>query len=87
MDGWELNGQIFPNEQDHPKPIYDRFFEICGSKKPKQIFKSSQNAALIQYRVPRRGNGFSFYVSFINNPTRKYDTTIIVIYCSLISLY
>lgn len=77
MDGWELNGQLFPNEQDHPKPIYDRFFEICGFKKPKQVFKSSQNAALIQFRVPRRGNGFSFYVTFVENPTRTYLTIII----------
>ncbi|XP_050421765.1 corticotropin-releasing factor-binding protein [Adelges cooleyi] len=69
VDGWELNGQLFPNENDHPKATEDRFYEICGSKRPKQVLKSSQNAALIQYRVPRRGNGFSFYVSFINNPT------------------
>jgi len=72
VDGWELNGQLFPNEQDHPKQMNDRFFEMCGTKKRKQILKSSQNAALIQYRVPRRGNGFSFYVSFIDNPTRTY---------------
>ncbi|XP_025418372.1 corticotropin-releasing factor-binding protein [Sipha flava] len=69
VDGWELNGQLFPNEQDHPKPMEERFYEICGTKKRKQVYKSSQNAALIQFRVPRRGNGFSFYVSFINNPT------------------
>ncbi|XP_060842058.1 corticotropin-releasing factor-binding protein [Rhopalosiphum padi] len=69
VDGWELNGQLFPNEQDHPKSINERFFEMCGTKKHKQVFKSSQNAALIQFRVPRRGNGFSFYVSFIDNPT------------------
>ncbi|XP_050542836.1 corticotropin-releasing factor-binding protein [Daktulosphaira vitifoliae] len=69
VDGWELNGQLFPNENDHQVPTEDRFFEICGTKKPKQIFKASQNAALIQYRIPHRGNGFSFYVSFINNPT------------------
>ncbi|VVC40172.1 Hypothetical protein CINCED_3A011171 [Cinara cedri] len=69
VDGWELNGQLFPNELDHQLPIEDRFFEMCGSKKPKQVFKSSQNAALIQYRVPRRDSGFSFYVSVVNNPT------------------
>lgn len=73
MDGWELNGQLFPNELDHPKPMEERFYEFCGTKKRKQVYKSSQNAALIQYRVPRRGNGFSFYVSFINNPTRTYN--------------
>lgn len=74
VDGWELNGQLFPNDQDHQKPSLKRFSEMCGTKKPKQVFKSSQNAALIQYRVPRRGNGFSFYVSFVKNPNRECFT-------------
>lgn len=70
VDGWEMNGQFFPSAEDHPKPLNQRFKEFCGSRPPKQLFLSSQNAALIQYRVPKRGRGFSFHVRYIRNPTR-----------------
>ncbi|CAH0387862.1 unnamed protein product [Bemisia tabaci] len=69
IDGWELNGQFFPSIEDHPKPLQSRFTEFCGQRKVKQVFQSSQNAALIQYRIPTRGNGFGFSVRFIKNPT------------------
>lgn len=48
-----------------------RFTEFCGKRKIKQIFKSSQNVALIQYRMPAKGTSFGFSVRFIKNPTRK----------------
>lgn len=70
VDGWELNGEFFPSPQDHPKRLGDRFTEICGAKrKVKQAFVSSQNAALVQYRMPIRGSSFSFSVRFVKNPT------------------
>lgn len=73
VDGWELNGEYFPSPHDHPKPMRLRFNEFCGQKKIKQIFISSQNAALIQYRMPSpmtSGNsaGFSISVRFLKNP-------------------
>ncbi|XP_075231482.1 corticotropin-releasing factor-binding protein [Lycorma delicatula] len=68
VDGWELSGQFFPSAEDHPKPLTQRFSEFCGIRKNKQIFISSQNAALVQYRVPQRGKGFSFIVRFRKNP-------------------
>lgn len=67
VDGWELNGQYFPGISDHPKPLENRFTEFCGTRKPKQVFKSSQNAALIQYKVPKKANGFSITVRFPKN--------------------
>ncbi|KAI5699061.1 hypothetical protein M8J75_015842 [Diaphorina citri] len=69
VDGWELNGQFFPSLEDHEKPLHERFTEFCGTKRIKTVFRSSQNAALIQYRVPTRGKGFSFYVRYHKNPT------------------
>ncbi|KAG8305828.1 hypothetical protein J6590_060842 [Homalodisca vitripennis] len=69
VDGWEMNGQFFPSVEDHPKPLAQRFHEFCGSQLPKQVFLSTQNAALIQYHVPKRGRGFSFHVRYISNPT------------------
>ncbi|XP_023310441.1 corticotropin-releasing factor-binding protein isoform X2 [Anoplophora glabripennis] len=68
MDGWELNGEYFPSPRDHPKPLSARFNEFCGQRKVKQAFISSQNVALIQYRMPARGSSFSFSVRFLKNP-------------------
>ncbi|XP_044743033.1 corticotropin-releasing factor-binding protein isoform X2 [Chrysoperla carnea] len=68
VDGWELNGEFFPSIGDHPKSLDDRFAEFCGQRKIKQVFVSSQNAALFQYRMPSRGRGFSINVRFIKNP-------------------
>lgn len=72
VDGWELNGEFFPNPMDHLLPMQSRFSEFCGKRKIKQVFLSSQNVALIQYRMPSRGSRFSFSVRFVKNPTRKY---------------
>ncbi|KAJ8921923.1 hypothetical protein NQ315_008557 [Exocentrus adspersus] len=69
VDGWELNGEFFPSPHDHPKPLGARFNEFCGQRKVKQAFISSQNVALIQYRMPARGSSFSFSVRFLKNPT------------------
>ncbi|KAG5872941.1 hypothetical protein JTB14_027431 [Gonioctena quinquepunctata] len=69
VDGWELNGEFFPSPHDHPRPLRQRFQEFCGEKTIKQIFASSQNVALIQYRMPARGASFSFNVRFVKNPT------------------
>ncbi|XP_071449380.1 corticotropin-releasing factor-binding protein [Hetaerina americana] len=113
MDGWELNGELFPSVEDHPLPLKDRFQEFCsggaggvvlkggagsaasasskrkkergfasapgGTQRPLLSLGTSQNAALVQYRVPPsvRGlkgrtpdvYGFSFSVRFPRNPT------------------
>jgi hypothetical protein len=71
VDGWELNGQFFPSPEDHPQPMSQRFREFCGQRRVKQVLQSSQNAALVQYRVPRRGKGFSFTARFPRNTARK----------------
>lgn len=71
VDGWELNGELFPNEGDHSLPIKDRVTEFCGKNRwyrSKKIFTSSQNAALIQYRVPLRGRGFVVSARYPKNP-------------------
>lgn len=76
VDGWELNGELFPNEGDHPLPIKERLTEFCGKSRwyrGKKIFTSSQNAVLIQYRVPLRGRGFVVSARYPKNPRRKYN--------------
>ncbi|XP_035919758.1 corticotropin-releasing factor-binding protein [Anopheles stephensi] len=80
VDGWELNGQYFPGERDHEKPLELRVQEFCaeqtGGPWPVKtgsaasnawVFRSSQNAALVQYRIPERGS-FVLSARFHHNP-------------------
>lgn len=69
VDGWELRGEFFPSTRDHQKPLRARLNEFCGQRKIKRVFTSSQNVALIQYRMPARGTSFSFTIRFVKNPT------------------
>lgn len=68
LDGWETRGQIFPSAADHPLSMDERYNTFCGEKKPSRMFVSSQNVALIQYRIPKRGQGFRVVIRFIENP-------------------
>ncbi|GAB0097655.1 Corticotropin-releasing factor-binding protein [Sergentomyia squamirostris] len=75
VDGWELNGQYFPGIHDHQLSIKERVKEFCNENNwfpnyqlaPK-VYRSSQNAALIQYRIPLRG---SFLVNVRFKPHSK----------------
>lgn len=71
FDGWEMNGKVFPNEYDHASPMSSRAQEMCGRAEERitmPTMYSSQNAALVQFRVPSPGQGFAFRVSFVQNP-------------------
>lgn len=73
VDGWELNGQFFPGTKDHPISRSQRYHEFCDKKPtPQHIFKMSQNVGLIEFRVPRAGEGFRVRVRFTANPQRKF---------------
>lgn len=70
FDGWEMNGHIFPSEDDHRHSLRERVAEMCKETFPRhQIFRvrSTQNVALIQYRIPMDSQGFIFRVSFEAN--------------------
>lgn len=68
LDGWEMNNEYFPSQEDHPKPAQQRFVEFCGPIKPWKPFITSQNVGVVMFRVPTRGNYFSVLVSFRRNP-------------------
>nr|XP_034190686.1 corticotropin-releasing factor-binding protein [Osmia lignaria] len=69
VDGWELNGEVFPSEIDHRLPLKQRSTEFCGKNVGmKRTFVSSQNVAVIQYRIPKAGKGFTLLARFIKNP-------------------
>ncbi|XP_037951690.1 corticotropin-releasing factor-binding protein [Teleopsis dalmanni] len=87
VDGWELNGEYFPGLSDHHRLLKDRVIEFCNNYRQwpvisnKKFFRSSQNAALLQYRIPLRG---SFIVNIryhkISQPCHVlvHDTTAIM---------
>ncbi|XP_035777099.1 corticotropin-releasing factor-binding protein-like [Anopheles albimanus] len=77
VDGWELNGQYFPGEQDHEQRLERRIQEFCTEQTLPQwpakaaaskawVFRSSQNCALVQYRIPERGS-FVISARFLHN--------------------
>ncbi|XP_014484378.1 PREDICTED: corticotropin-releasing factor-binding protein [Dinoponera quadriceps] len=68
IDGWEMDGEIFPSEADHSLPIKDRVNEFCGkSRWYRKTFTSSQNAAVLQYRIPMRNKGFVISARYPKN--------------------
>ncbi len=72
VDGWEMGGEYFPSPDDHPLALTDRVISECGNRQTKKLFVSSQNAALVQYRVASHGQGFSLRVRYPKNPKREY---------------
>lgn len=69
VDGWELNGELFPSETDHRLSLKQRNDEFCGkSMEMKKTFLSSQNVAVIRYRIPKPAKGFTILARFIKNP-------------------
>jgi len=68
FDGWELNGNVFPGENDHSLGVEDRSTLLCSGKTQKKIFVSNQNAALVSFKIPEVGQGFRVSVKYIKNP-------------------
>lgn len=68
FDGWENYGEYFPSQEEHPKPMDQRFAEFCGPIKPWKPFRTSQNVGVVLFRVPTRGNYFSVLATFRRNP-------------------
>jgi len=67
FDGWELNGNVFPGEDDHSLDVDARSTLLCSGNSHKKVFVSSQNAALVSFKIPKQGQGFRISVKFIPN--------------------
>ena len=61
---------------EHSLAMPERYQAFCD-KKPNKIFLSSQNVALIQYRLPAAGEGFRVRVNFKDDPQRKSITALL----------
>ncbi|XP_078041677.1 corticotropin releasing hormone binding protein [Augochlora pura] len=69
LDGWEMDGEVFPSEMDHRLPLKQRISEFCGKNiGVKRSFVSSQNVAVVRYRIPKPGKGFTVLARFLKNP-------------------
>ncbi|XP_076439187.1 corticotropin-releasing factor-binding protein-like [Babylonia areolata] len=68
VDGWELQGDLFPSPEDLEGGLEAQYRTYCGEASPPPVFVSSQNVALVQFRTPRAGQGFRVRVRFLRNP-------------------
>lgn len=66
LDGWELQGQLFPDVSDHPLSMEERYTSFCN-KLPRKTFVSSQNVALVMFKIPTVKEGFTIFVDFKKN--------------------
>ncbi|XP_004643549.1 corticotropin-releasing factor-binding protein [Octodon degus] len=62
FDGWILKGEKFPSSQDHPLPTTERYTDFCESGFSRRTIRSSQNVAMIFFRVHEPGNGFTLTI-------------------------
>lgn len=68
FDGWVLKGERFPSSQDHPLPLHQRYTDYCTSRVPGGTTRSSQNVAMVFFRIHSPGSGFTLTVRKLHNP-------------------
>ncbi|KAM8827691.1 corticotropin-releasing factor-binding protein isoform 2-T2 [Spinachia spinachia] len=66
FDGWVMKGEKFPSSQDHPLPASERYVDFCDS--PRSSVRSSQNVAMVFFRLHAAGSGFALTVRKHANP-------------------
>ncbi|XP_042304113.1 corticotropin-releasing factor-binding protein [Sceloporus undulatus] len=62
FDGWILKGEKFPSSLDHPLPTSERYVDFCEDGHIRSTIRSSQNVAMIFFRIHEPGNGFTITV-------------------------
>ncbi|XP_031466005.1 corticotropin-releasing factor-binding protein [Phasianus colchicus] len=62
FDGWILKGEKFPSSLDHPLPTSQRYTDFCERGAVQRSIRSSQNVAMIFFRIHHPGNGFTITV-------------------------
>ncbi|KAG5841200.1 corticotropin-releasing factor-binding protein-like [Anguilla rostrata] len=68
FDGWFLKGEKFPSNEDHPLPLPERYVDYCDTGMPRRVVRSSQNVAMIFFRVHSPESGFTITVRKLINP-------------------
>ncbi|XP_056148623.1 corticotropin-releasing factor-binding protein [Lampris incognitus] len=68
FDGWVLKGEKFPSSQDHPLPLYQRYTDYCSSSAAGGASRSSQNVAMVFFRIHGPDSGFTLTIKKLHNP-------------------
>ncbi|XP_075885636.1 corticotropin-releasing factor-binding protein [Nelusetta ayraudi] len=68
FDGWVMKGEKFPSSQDHPLPLRERYVDYCDSGAPRGTVRSSQNVAMVFFRIHSAGSSFTLTVRKHINP-------------------
>lgn len=68
FDGWVMKGEKFPSSQDHPLPVYERYVDYCDSGSLRKSVRSSQNVAMVFFRIHNAGSSFALTVRKHINP-------------------
>ncbi|XP_044193216.1 corticotropin-releasing factor-binding protein-like [Thunnus albacares] len=68
FDGWVLKGEKFPSNQDHLLPLHQRYTDYCSSTATGATSRSSQNVAMIFFRIHSPDSGFTLAVKKLHNP-------------------
>lgn len=70
FDGWVLKGEKFPSRQDHQLPMHQRYTDYCSSTASTSS-RSSQNVAMVFFRIQSPDSGFTLAVRKLYNPFRE----------------
>uniref|UniRef100_A0A096MBS2 Corticotropin-releasing factor-binding protein n=1 Tax=Poecilia formosa TaxID=48698 RepID=A0A096MBS2_POEFO len=76
FDGWVLKGEKFPSSNDHPLLPHERYTDYCSSAASTLSGRSSQNVAMIFFRIHSPDSGFTLAVKKVHNPFRESCNTI-----------
>ncbi|XP_061586042.1 corticotropin-releasing factor-binding protein-like [Cololabis saira] len=68
FDGWVLKGEKFPSTHDHPLLPHERYTDYCSSMAPAVSIRSSQNVAMVFFRIHSPDSGFTLAVKKLHNP-------------------
>ncbi|XP_061913409.1 corticotropin-releasing factor-binding protein [Entelurus aequoreus] len=68
FDGWVMKGEKFPSSQDHTLAPHERYVGFCDSASARRSVRSSQNVAMIFFRLHNAGSGFTLTVRKLANP-------------------
>ncbi|XP_029965999.1 corticotropin-releasing factor-binding protein-like [Salarias fasciatus] len=68
FDGWVMKGEKFPSSQDHHLPVYERYVDYCDSGSLRKSVRSSQNVAMVFFRIHNAGSSFTLTVRKHINP-------------------
>ncbi|XP_020503124.1 corticotropin-releasing factor-binding protein [Labrus bergylta] len=68
FDGWVLKGEKFPSRQDHQLPMHQRYTDYCSSAGAGASSRSSQNVAMVFFRLHNPDSSFTLTVKKLHNP-------------------